>query len=64
MVHHILFKCAHYARERHILRNKLGRKALSTSYLLVDKGGIRDTLKFVTATNRLQALSGEGPNIT
>ena len=33
------------------------------SYLLVDKDGMRDTLKFVTATNRLQALPGEGPNM-
>ena len=62
-VHHMLFECERYSRECHILRNKLGREALSTPYLLADKDGMRDTLKFVTATNRLQALSGEGLNM-
>ena len=33
--HHLLFECTCYDREWHILRNKLGREALSTSYLLV-----------------------------
>ena len=28
--HHLLFECARYDREQHILRNKLGREALST----------------------------------
>ena len=61
-VHHLLFKCTCYSRECHILRNKLGREALSTSHLLVDKDGIRETLKFVRAMNRLWNLSGEGPS--
>ena len=38
--HHLLFECARYDREQHILRNKLGREALSTSYLLADKDGM------------------------
>ena len=62
MVHHLLFECTHYGRECHILRNNLGREALSTSHLLVDKDGIQETLKFVHAMNRLWNLSGEGPN--
>ena len=62
MVHHLLFECTHYSRERHILRNNLGREALSTSHLLADKDGIQETLKFVCAMNRLWNLSGEGPN--
>ena len=61
-VHHLLFECTRYSREHHILRNNLGREALSTSHLLADKDGIRETLKFIRATNRLRNLSGEGPN--
>ncbi|KIM58238.1 hypothetical protein SCLCIDRAFT_128639 [Scleroderma citrinum Foug A] len=64
MVHHLLFECTLMTRLRSIVmtRNKLGREALSTSYLLADKDGMRETLKFVHATNRLRNLSGEGPN--
>ena len=61
-IHHLLFKCTRYNRECHILRNKLGREALSTSYLLADKDGMRETLKFVTTMDRMQITSSEGPN--
>ena len=59
-VHHMLYECMRYNRERHVLRNKLGRDALSTPYLLANKDGMQETLKFVEATGRLIALSGEG----
>jgi len=59
-VHHMLYECTRYNRERHVLRNKLGRDALSTPYLLANKDGMQETLKFVEATGRLIALSGEG----
>ena len=53
MVHHLLFECTRYNREQHILRNKLVREALSTSYLLADKDGMQETLKFMTTTDRM-----------
>ena len=35
----------------------------ATPYLLADKDGMRDTLKFMAATHRLQTISGEGLNL-
>ena len=58
-VHHLLFDCPRYARERHKLRNKLGRQALSTAYLLGSAEAIGETLSFVKASKRLQPTPGE-----
>ena len=58
-VHHFLFDCPRYARERHKLRNKLGRQVLSTAYLLGSADAIGETLKFVKASERLQPTHGE-----
>jgi len=60
-VHHMLYECTCYDRECHVLRNKLWRDTLSTPYLLANKDRMQETLKFVEATGRLIALSGEGP---
>ena len=60
-VHHFLFECPRYDRERHKLRNKLGRRALDTSYLLVDKKGMRELLRYIAETGRIGRPSGEGP---
>jgi len=60
-VHHMLFECTRYDRERHVLRNKLGRDAISTPCLLANKDGMRETLRFIEATGRLKTTSGEGP---
>ena len=59
-VHHYLFDCTRYDRERHKLRMALGRKAHSTSYLLAHKEGLKELLGYVAATGRFKRLSGEG----
>ena len=59
-VHHFLFDCTRYDRERHKLRIALGRKAHSTSHLLAHKEGLKELLGFVAATGRFKRLSGEG----
>ena len=60
-VHHFLFECPRYDRERHKLQNKLGRRALDTSYLLADKKGTRELLRYIAETGRIGRPSGEGP---
>ena len=60
-MHHFLFECPRYDRERHKLRNKLGCDALDTSYLLADKVGIKELLRYIAETGRIGRLSGEGP---
>ena len=60
-VHHMLFECPRYDRERHVLRNKLGRAAISTPCLLANRDGMRETWKFIEATGRLKPTSSEGP---
>ena len=60
-VHHFLFECPRYDRERHKLRNKLGRDALDTSYLLADKKGTKELLRYIAETGRIGRPSGEGP---
>ena len=59
-VHHFLFDCTHYDRERHKLRMVLGRKAHSTSYLFARKEGLKELLGYVAATGHFKRLSGEG----
>ena len=60
-VHHFLFDCPRYDRERHRLRNSLGRRALSTSHLLAHKEGLKELMKYVAETGRFKRISGEGP---
>ena len=58
-VHHLLFDCPRYTRERHKLRSKLSRQALSTTYLLGSAEAIGETLIFVKASKCLQPTPGE-----
>ena len=58
-VHHFLFDCPKYARERHALRIKLGQKALSISHLLASKHAQQELFTFINKTQRLKAVFGD-----
>ena len=58
-VHHFLFDCPQYERERHILRCRLGRAAASTADLLGSGEAVTETLKFVRETGRFAQKQGE-----
>lgn len=58
-VHHFLFDCPRYERERFILRGKIGRVATSTADLLGSEEVVDVTLKFIKAAGRLTIKQGE-----
>lgn len=58
-VHHFLFQCPRYDRERHVMRNALGRDATSLSYLLSNQKAQSQLIKYVATTKRLQNTFGE-----
>ena len=60
-VHHFLFDCPKYVRERHDLRIKLGQKALSIGHLLANKHAQQAFFTFVNKTQRLKAVFGDIP---
>ena len=62
MVHHFLFDCPRYKRERFILRRKIRRAATSTADLL-GLEVVDETLKFVGATGRLTIKQGKVPQL-
>lgn len=61
-VHHFLFDCPRYERERFILRSKIGRAATSTVDLL-GLEVVDETLNFVRATGRLTIKQGKVPQL-
>ena len=58
-VHHFLFECPRYERERHILHCEVGRAASSTVDLLGTGEAVSEMLKFVKSTGRLSLKQGE-----
>ena len=58
-VHHFLFNCPRYERERHILRSRIGRAASSTADLLGSDEAVMETLKYVKETGRFNTKQGE-----
>ncbi|OJA07514.1 hypothetical protein AZE42_13178 [Rhizopogon vesiculosus] len=58
-IHHFLFECRHFHRERHDLTNALGHKASSLSFLLTDINAIHYLVRFVNATKRFKTTLGE-----
>ena len=58
-VHHFLFECRKYDRERHILRIKLGRRALSIRNLLASRQAQKPLFKYINETKRLAATFGD-----
>ncbi|KZP06927.1 hypothetical protein FIBSPDRAFT_763621, partial [Athelia psychrophila] len=53
-IRHYILDCPHYALARRELRNKLGRKAGEIPFLLGDKTGIKEFLRYVGATHRFK----------
>jgi len=60
-VHHYLFDCPRYNRERHVLRQKLGRSTSSTSYLLSEKAAQQALFRYIDNTKRLHPVFGNIP---
>jgi len=60
-VHHYLFDCPRYDRERHILRQKLGQNASSTSHLLSEKTAQQVLFRYIDNTKRLHPVFGDIP---
>jgi hypothetical protein len=58
-VKHFLLNCLQYAREHHILCNKLGRQVDLIPSLLLDEKAIDALLAFVEATGRLKPTFGD-----
>jgi len=60
-VHHFLFDCPKYARERHVLRQKLGHATLSTLHLLSMKSTQQALFRFIDSTKHLHPTFGDIP---
>ncbi|KAG7094368.1 hypothetical protein E1B28_007969 [Marasmius oreades] len=59
-VNHFLFECPTYRKERHLMKQKLGRGADSLAHLLLGKKDtLRELIKFTGRTGRLKATFGE-----
>ncbi|KAG3230000.1 hypothetical protein P692DRAFT_20702692, partial [Suillus brevipes Sb2] len=58
-IHHFLFECPQYDRERFILQRKLGRKATSLPYLLTNPKAVEHFLRYVNSTGRLKNTFGD-----
>jgi hypothetical protein len=53
-VDHVLFACKNYIQARQTLRNKLGRKALSSRHLFGTIEGIKSLMEFLHNTRRFE----------
>ncbi|KIM86038.1 hypothetical protein PILCRDRAFT_51587, partial [Piloderma croceum F 1598] len=53
-VRHYLLECPHYQNERHILQQKLKRKADSLSFLLTKPEAIKPLLGYIHATKHFK----------
>ncbi|KIN95084.1 hypothetical protein M404DRAFT_108924, partial [Pisolithus tinctorius Marx 270] len=58
-IHHFLFQCPRYNRERHVLRSELGREAMSLAYLLSNQRARTSLIKYISMTKHLQNTFGE-----
>jgi hypothetical protein len=58
-VKHYILDCPHYARERQVLRNLLGRQAGEIPTLLMDEKAVKALMTYVEATGRLKETYGE-----
>ena len=58
-VHHFLFDCSQYQRERHVLACALGRQATSLPHLLAEAEATPHLARYVNATRRFKSTLGE-----
>ncbi|KIK25334.1 hypothetical protein PISMIDRAFT_80299, partial [Pisolithus microcarpus 441] len=60
-IHHYLFQCPRYDRERHTLHLKLGRAATSINHLLTNSNAQVHLLRYINATGRMKDVFGDVP---
>jgi ribonuclease HI len=58
-IHHYLFDCPQYRRERHLLSNALGRNATSLTYILTSEKATPHLVRFINCTGRFKPTFGE-----
>ena len=58
-VHHFLFTCPRYDRERFIMERDVGRKVYHTAYLLSNENAKAHLLRYINETKRLAQTFGE-----
>ncbi|KAG2739806.1 hypothetical protein P692DRAFT_20755309 [Suillus brevipes Sb2] len=58
-VHHFIMSCHKYARQRAALRAAAGPQATNLQYLLSNIDGVKELLKFVARTRRLETIFGD-----
>lgn len=58
-IHHYLFDCPQYRRERHLLSIALGRNAISLSYILTSEKATPHFIRFINSTGRFKPTFGE-----
>ena len=58
-VHHFLFECAAWQRERWHMSNKLGRAAKEANSVMNTPKGIAELMKYVSHTGRFKDVFGE-----
>ncbi|KAG2129734.1 hypothetical protein DEU56DRAFT_741184 [Suillus clintonianus] len=58
-IHHFIFECPQYQRERHIYANATRRNALSITHLLSSEKATPHLLRYINSTGRLKPTFGE-----
>ncbi|KAG2043755.1 hypothetical protein BDR03DRAFT_909219 [Suillus americanus] len=58
-VHHFLFTCAAYNRQRHILRLELGTKAHHVKHGLNEEECLKPLFKYIASTRRFESTFGD-----
>ncbi|KIK34524.1 hypothetical protein CY34DRAFT_17666 [Suillus luteus UH-Slu-Lm8-n1] len=57
--HHFIMSCHKYARQRAALRAAAGSQATNLQYLLSNVHGIKELLKYIARTRRLEPIFGD-----
>lgn len=58
-VHHLLLVCPAYTHQRNTLRDKIGPRKCNLKYLLNNEDGMKEMLRFVAATKRMEQTFGD-----
>jgi hypothetical protein len=53
-VEHFLLECPEFWKERYDLRNKVGAGNMKLGFLLGDGAGVKETVRYVMETKRLE----------
>lgn len=58
-IHHFIFDCPQYRRERHFLRSALERDVASILYILTSDKATPHVIRYINRTNRFKSTFGE-----